>query len=155
VLLSAIPYVSATIGLVVVGSHSDHTGERRWHVAVPCLIGAIGFVLTVLAPQTPAFALTTLSIAAFGIWGTMGPYWTLPTAFLRGTAAAGGIALVNSIGNLGGFVGPYLVGWIRDATGGFTAGLLALAAILVIGAAIVLSVKTNRETVHNGGPNVR
>ena len=138
VLLSAIPYVSATIGLVVFGWNSDRTGERRWHVAGPCLIGAAGFLLTVLAPPTPAYALTTLSIAAFGIWGTLGPYWTLPTAFLRGTAAAGGIALVNSVGNLGGFVGPFLVGWIRDATGGFTAGLLTLAAILVLGAVITL-----------------
>jgi len=146
VLLSAIPYIAATAGLAVVGSHSDHTGERRWHVAGPCLIGATGFILTILAPPTPAFALTTLSIAAFGVWGTLGPYWTLPTAFLRGTAAAGGIALVNSIGNLGGFVGPYLVGWIRDATGGFTAGLLALASILVIGAVIVLSVRTTPKT---------
>jgi ACS family tartrate transporter-like MFS transporter len=139
VLLSAIPYISATIGMVALGWNSDRTGERRWHVAGPCLVGALGFVLTVLAPPTPAFALATLSIAAFGIWGTLGPYWTLPTAFLRGTAAAGGIALVNSVGNLGGFVGPFLVGWIRDATGGFTAGLLALAAILVVGAVITLS----------------
>jgi len=139
VLLSAIPYVSATLGLVFFGWNSDRTGERRWHVAGPCLIGAAGFVLTVLAPPTPAFALATLSIAAFGIWGTLGPYWTMPTAFLRGTAAAGGIALVNSVGNLGGFVGPFVVGWIREATGGFTAGLLTLAAILAIGAAITLS----------------
>jgi ACS family tartrate transporter-like MFS transporter len=139
VLLSAIPYAAATIGLVVIGASSDRTSERHWHVAVPCLIGAIGFVLTVLAPQTPAYALATLSIAAFGIWGTLGPFWTLPTAFLRGTAAAGGIAIVNSIGNLGGFVGPFLVGWIRDATGGFAAGLLTLAAILVLGAGIVIS----------------
>ena len=141
VLLSAIPYVAATAGLVFFGWNSDRTGERHWHVAGPCLIGAVGFVLAVLAPPTPAFALATLSIAAFGIWGTLGPYWTLPTAFLRGTAAAGGIALVNSVGNLGGFVGPFLVGWIRDATGGFTAGLLTLAAILVIGAAIALRLK--------------
>ena len=139
VLLTAIPYVSATVGLVVVGARSDRTRERRWHVAVPCLIGATGFVLTALAPATPAVALTTLSIAAFGIWGTLGPFWAIPTALLRGTAAAGGIALVNSIGNVGGFVGPYLMGWIRDATGGFTAGLLALAAILVVGALIVLA----------------
>ncbi len=138
VLLSAIPYVAATIGLVVIGKRSDRTGERHWHVAGPLLIGAIGFVLTVLAPATPAFALATLSIAAFGIWGALGPFWTLPTAMLRGTAAAGGIALVNSIGNFGGFVGPYVVGWIRDATGGFTAGLLTLAGVLVIGAVIAL-----------------
>ena len=106
VLLTAIPYVAATIGLVVIGSRSDRTRERRWHVAGSCLIGAAGFVLTVLAPATPAVALTTLSIAAFGIWGTLGPFWAMPTAMLRGTAAAGGIALVNSIGNVGGFVGP-------------------------------------------------
>ena len=145
VLLTAIPYVAATIGLVVVGSRSDRTRERRWHVAIPCLIGAAGFVLTVLTPATPAIALTTLSIAAFGIWGTLGPFWAIPTALLRGTAAAGGIALVNSIGNVGGFVGPYLMGWIRDATGGFTAGLLTLAAILVLGAAIVLRLEQPKE----------
>jgi ACS family tartrate transporter-like MFS transporter len=141
VLLTAIPYVSATIGMVIIGSRSDRTGERRWHVAVPCLIGATGFVLTVLAPATPGFALATVSVAAFGIWGTLGPFWTLPTAFLRGTGAAGGIALVNSIGNVGGFVGPLLMGWIREWTGGFTAGLLTLAAILVLAAALVLSVR--------------
>jgi ACS family tartrate transporter-like MFS transporter len=139
VLLSAIPYVSATIGLVVIGASSDRTGERHWHVAGPLLIGALGFVLTVLAPPTPAFALATLSIAAFGIWGALGPYWTLPTAFLRGTAAAGGIALVNSVGNLGGFFGPSLVGWIRDLTGGFAAGLLTLTAFLVAGAIIAVT----------------
>jgi MFS transporter, ACS family, tartrate transporter len=139
VLLTAIPYVSAAIGMVVIGSHSDRTGERRWHVAIPCLIGTAGFILTVLLPQTPVMALTTLSIAAFGIWGTLGPFWTLPTSFLRGTAAAGGIALVNSIGNCGGFVGPFLMGWIREATGGFSAGLLTLGAILVVGAAIAVA----------------
>jgi len=150
VLLTAIPYLSAAIGMVIIGSHSDRTGERRWHVAVPCLIGATGFILTVLAPATPAFALATLSIAAFGIWGTLGPFWTLPIAFLRGTAAAGGIALVNSIGNVGGFVGPFLMGWIREWTGGFTAGLLTLAAILVAGAALVLSLHVRPEQIDRG-----
>jgi ACS family tartrate transporter-like MFS transporter len=143
VLLSAIPYVSATIGLVVVGASSDRFRERRWHVAVPCLIGATGFVLTVMAPQTLAVSLATLSIASFGIWGTLGPFWTLPTAFLRGTAAAGGIALVNSVGNVGGFVGPILIGWIRDSTGQFAPGLLTLAGILVLGAVVVLSLPTS------------
>jgi MFS transporter, ACS family, tartrate transporter len=146
VLLSAIPYVAATIGLVVVGSRSDRARERRRHVAGSCLIGAAGFVLTVLAPATPAFALMTLSIAAFGIWGTLGPFWAIPTAMLRGTAAAGGIALVNSIGNVGGFVGPYLMGWIRVASGGsFNAGLLTLAAILVVGAVVALRLEQPEE----------
>ncbi len=145
VLLSAIPYVAATIGLVLIGKRSDRTGERHWHVAGPLLIGAIGFVLTVIAPPTPAYALATLSIAAFGIWGALGPFWTLPTAMLRGTAAAGGIALVNSIGNFGGFVGPYVVGWIRDATGGFSAGLLTLAGVLVLGAVVVLTIPRSQD----------
>ena len=139
ILLTAIPYVAATIGMVVVGVRSDAKGERRWHVAVPCLIGATGFVLTALAPQTAVVSLAALSIAAFGIWGTLGPFWAMPTAFLRGTAAAGGIALVNSIGNIGGFVGPFAVGWVRQATGSFEVALLALAGVLVVAAAIALS----------------
>lgn len=146
VLLSAIPYVAATAGLVIAGASSDRTGERRWHVAIPCLIGAAGFVLTVMAPQTLAISLTTLSIAAFGIWGTLGPFWTLPTAFLRGTAAAGGIALVNSVGNVGGFVGPFLVGWVRESTGQFGAGLLMLAAFLIAGAVVVLLIPKQPKT---------
>ena len=141
VLLSALPYVAATVGMVIIGVHSDRTGERRWHVAAPALIGAIGFVLTVVAPSTVPISLSTLSIAALGIWGALGPFWTIPPAFLRGTAAAGGIALVNSVGNLGGFAGPYLVGYVRDATGSFGGGLLVLAAALVVGAGIALSLR--------------
>ena len=136
VLLSAIPYVAATVGLVVIGARSDRTGERRWHLAIPCLIGAAGILLTALVPMTLTNSLITLSIAAFGIWGTLGPLWTWPTAFLRGTAAAGGIALVNSIGNVGGFAGPFLIGWIRETTGGFFAGFLALSGFLIAGAVI-------------------
>jgi MFS transporter, ACS family, tartrate transporter len=151
ILLTAIPYVAATIGLVVIGSRSDAKAERRWHVAVPCLIGAAGFVLTVLAPQTAAASLLMLSIAAFGIWGALGPFWAMPTAFLRGTAAAGGIAIVNSIGNIGGFAGPFLIGWVRDATGSFEGGLLTLAAVLVAGAAIALSLPASpARTVPSG-----
>ena len=145
VLLSSIPYAAAAVGMVFFGISSDRTGERRWHVAGPCLIGALGFVLAVIVPVTPVFALATLSIAAFGIWGTLGPYWTLPTAFLRGTAAAGGIALVNSVGNLGGFFGPMLVGRIHDATGGFTAGLLALAGFLVLAAVVTLRLQQTKS----------
>lgn len=151
ILLTAIPYVAATIGLVVIGSRSDAVAERRWHVAVPCLVGAAGFVLTVFAPQTAAASLAMLSIAAFGIWGALGPFWTMPTAFLRGTAAAGGIAIVNSVGNLGGFAGPFLIGWVRDATGSFEGGLLTLAAVLVVGAGIALSLPANpARTAANG-----
>lgn len=145
VLLSAVPYIAATIGLVAIGARSDRTGERRWHVAVPCLIGAAGFALTVMAPQTLAISLAMLSIAAFGIWGALGPFWTLPTEFLRGPAAAGGIAIVNSVGNVGGFAGPFVIGWIHEFTGGFSAGLLTLAGVLLIGAAIAVAMPGSQK----------
>jgi ACS family tartrate transporter-like MFS transporter len=140
VLLSAIPYLAATFGLIAISRRSDRTGERRWHVAVPCLIGAAGFIATVALPSTLAISLTTLSIAAFGIWGSLGPFWTLPPAFLRGAAAAGGIALVNSIAAVGGFAGPFLIGWVHEATGNFSAGLLILAGLLACAAAIALAI---------------
>ncbi len=137
-LVSAIPSLVSAIAMVVVARHSDETGERRWHVAGPALVATIGFVASA-SVRSPVMALVALSVAASGVWGALGPFWTLPTAFLSGTAAAGGIALINSIGNVGGFVGPYAVGWIRDATGSFAAGLLVLAAALSCGAAIAAS----------------
>ncbi|MGE0043981.1 MAG: MFS transporter, partial [Vicinamibacterales bacterium] len=102
--------------------------------------GALGFVLATLVTGSLALSLAALSLAALGIWGALGPFWALPPAFLRGTAAAGGIAVVNSVGNLGGFVGPALVGYARDWTGSFTGGLLFLAGALVAGAAIAVLV---------------
>jgi ACS family tartrate transporter-like MFS transporter len=137
-LISALPYVTAAVAMVLVGSHSDATGERRWHVAGPALIGALGFVMAATVPTSLGLSLAALSVAAMGVWSALGPFWALPTAFLTGRAAAGGVALVNSVGNIGGFVGPTLVGYVRDTTGGFAAGLWVLAAGLVIGAAIVV-----------------
>ena len=108
------------------------------------MAGAVGLLLS--GYNTTAVAsLLSLSVAAAGIWGAMGPFWTLPAAFLSGTAAAGGIALINSVGNLGGFAGPYLVGLTRNATGSFTGGLVAIAMILIIGALLVLFVRDDRR----------
>ncbi len=135
--LSAIPYGVAAVAMVLVGGHSDRTAERRGHIAAPALVGALGFVTTATSDD-PVLALSGLSLAALGIWSTLGPFWTLPTAFLSGTAAAGGIALINSVGNLGGFVGPWVLGLLKDATGDFRAGLwfLALALLAVAGLAL-------------------
>lgn len=138
--LSALPYVAAAIVMVIIGAHSDRTVERRWHVAGSALVGAAGMVASGYT-TAPVASLIALSVAAAGIWGTMGPFWALPTAYLGGTAAAGGIALINSIGNLGGFVGPYLIGIARDYSGNFQSGLTALAVILVLGAALVIAVR--------------
>ena len=124
-LVSAIPYVAAAVAMVIVGGSSDRTGERRWHVALSALAGATGFALAALAPTSLTLSLAAMSLAAMGVWGTLGPFWALPTAFLTGRAAAGGVALVNSVANIGGFVGPTLMGYMRDATGTFAAGSVA------------------------------
>jgi ACS family tartrate transporter-like MFS transporter len=136
-LVTAIPYLVASVGMVLVGGHSDRTGERRWHIAGPALAGAAGFAASASLDE-PALALAGLSLAALGIWSALGPFWTLPPAFLAGSAAAGGIALINSVGNLGGFVGPYALGLLKQSTGSFRAGLLMLALALLAVAALAL-----------------
>lgn len=142
-LISALPYLIASVGMVVIANHSDRTSERRWHVAIPAYGGSLGLALAAyfLKNNHPALAFSSLCLAAVGIWSTLGPFWSLPTAFLSGTAAAGGIALVNSIGNVGGFVGPYIIGYVKQTTGSFTSGLMVLAATLLIAGFIALSSK--------------
>jgi ACS family tartrate transporter-like MFS transporter len=135
--LSAVPFFAAAVGMVWIGWHSDRTRERRWHVAAPAFVGSLALILSVSVDNT-LVAFVALSIAAIGIWGTLGPFWTLGPGFLTGTAAAVGIALINSVGNLGGFVGPYLVGLVKDATGSFRYALFLLAATLVSSGLLIL-----------------
>src|SRR5690242_1554285 len=104
-LLSALPYLAAAIAMVAIARHSDRAGERRRHVAVPAFTAAAGLMLGALVQGHPVPAFLALCVAAAGIWGTLGPFWSLPTTFLSGVAGAGGIALINSVGNVGGFVG--------------------------------------------------
>jgi len=143
--LSALPYVVAAIGMVWIGRHSDVTGERRWHVAGPALLAAVG-LLSCGFTETAGLALATLSIAALGIWGALGPFWAMPTALLSRSAAAAGIAWINAVGNLGGFIGPYAVGLMNDLTGGFAAAMVALASSLVVAAILALRVPVSAET---------
>jgi MFS transporter, ACS family, tartrate transporter len=142
--ISAVPYLAAALAMVRVAAHSDASGERRWHVAGPAFLAAAGFVLAGLA-RGPLTGIAALSLAALGVWSALGPFWTLPTAMLRGTAAAGGIALVNSVGNLGGFLGPSLVGWVRQTTGGFGGGLLLLAGALLAAGLLALATPAARR----------
>jgi len=142
--VSALPYVVAAIGMVFIGRHSDAHAERRWHVAVPAVLAAIGLVLSAYADST-TLAVAAISLAALGIWGALGPFWAMPTSVLNGSLAAAGIAWINSVGNLGGFIGPYAVGAIRDLTGGFVASMWALAALLLVGAVLALSVPPERR----------
>ena len=136
-LLSAVPYLVAGICMVFWGRHSDASGERRWHVFVPACIGAAGFAVSAMVTN-PVISLAALTAGAIGIYGAMPVFWTLPTAMLGGTAAAGGIALVNSLGNLGGYLGPFAIGWLKDATGGYAAGLLVLAVGMASAGVLVL-----------------
>ncbi len=139
-IITAIPYAVAAVGMVLVGRRSDRTGERHLHLALPALAGAVGFIaVTRIGSTGPLVA--ALSLTAFGVLGWLGPFWSLPTAFLKEQAAAGGIALINSMGAVGGFVGPYLIGETKQQTGSFTPGLLILALSLVGGVVIVLGLR--------------
>jgi len=139
--INAIPYLLAAVAMLLAGRHSDRTGERRWHVAVGAMASAVGFALSSYF-KNPYLAMAALALAFVGLKCTLGPFWALGTAFLSGTAAAGGIALINSVGNLGGFVGPYLVGVIKDRTGSNVAALLLLGGALLLMGLLALTIRT-------------
>ncbi len=136
-LVSALPYVVGTFAIIWWGRRSDAKMERRFHTAFPIFIAAAGIAVSTLLPD-PTLKMIALSIAGFGIFGCLAVFWTLPTAFLSGSAAAAGIAAINSIGNLAGFAGPYAMGFIKDKTGSFNGGLLSLSAVGFIAMVIVL-----------------
>ncbi|CAM5187440.1 Putative metabolite transport protein NicT [Castellaniella defragrans] len=138
-LLTAIPYGFAVIAMVLVSRRSDRHGERRWHIAIPALVGAAGLYLsTVWSAQTTP-ALIALTFATMGIMIVLPLFWSLPTAILGGTAAAAGIAMINSLGNLAGFFGPSLVGFLKTATQSTNSGIYVLAAFMVLGALVTLA----------------
>jgi ACS family tartrate transporter-like MFS transporter len=135
--LTAIPYLFAAIAMVVWGRHSDRTGERCWHIALPLFLAAAAFAWSAnWGPLLPT--MIALTVATLGFYAAFGPFWSLPTALLTGTGAAAGIALVNSMGNAAGFAGPYIVGLLKQATGSFSAALLFLAAALALGGLMAL-----------------
>ena len=142
--LSAVPYVAAAIVMVLVGLHSDRSGERRWHTAVPAFAGALALVGAAYSTSVGP-SILAISVAVLGVFSMMGPFWSLPTTLLSGTAAAAGIAFINSIGNLGGFVGPYVIGLVRTSTGQFKGGLLLVSAALGVSGAVVLMVRGVRR----------
>jgi D-galactonate transporter len=139
-LVTALPYVVGAIGIVWWGRHSDRTLERRLHLAFALFIASAGIAAST-ALSDPTMKMAALSIAGFGIFSCLPVFWTYPTAFLCGPAAAGGIALINSIGNLAGFAGPYAVGRIKDLTGSYTGGLLSLSAAGLVAAIVVLALR--------------
>ena len=139
-LLTAIPYLVTAVAMIFLGASADRHRERRWHLAVPMVVGAVGLVLSVWAGKNAGLAVIFLSIAAAGVISSAPLFWSLPTAFLSGAAAAAGIATINSIGNLAGFVSPYMVGWLEDLTHSDRVAMYCLMLILVAGAATVFKV---------------
>jgi D-galactonate transporter len=139
-LLSAIPFAGAVIAMVLVSRSADRTRERRWHIALPAVAGALGLVLSVVWAHNTLLAMAALTLATMGILTTLPLFWSLPTAFLAGTGAAAGIALINSIGNLAGFLSPYAVGWLKQATAANDSGMYMLAAFMILGGLLAVSV---------------
>jgi MFS transporter, ACS family, tartrate transporter len=145
-LLNGIPYITATVFMVLNGRHSDRTGERRWHVAASALVGALGYILSAYSSNI-VFLLAGLAIGFAGVKGMVGPFWALSTASLGGTAAAAGIAWINSVGNLGGHVGPTVVGYLKSATGGYSAAVAVLGCALAILACLAIVLRpATKET---------
>jgi MFS transporter, ACS family, tartrate transporter len=138
-LVSATPYAVGLIGMVWWGWRSDRVVERRFHAAFPLFIAAAGIAVST-ALDNPSLKMISLCVAGFGIFANLPVFWTLPTAFLSGAAAAAGIAVINSIGNLAGFAGPFAMGWIKDHTGSYVGGLLLLAAFGIGAMGIVLMI---------------
>ena len=139
-LISSIPYSVSVVVMLLIARSADRTGERRWHVAIPGMLGAVGLALSVILAKDGTLAIAALTLGLSGIMTTLPLFWSLPTAFLAGTGAAAGIALINSLGNLAGFVSPYAVGWLKDATGSTDAGVYLLAAAMVVGVLLTLAV---------------
>ncbi len=139
-LLLMIPSALAGIAMVAWGLHSDRSGERRWHAALPAFLAAAALAASAILQGMPVAAIVALIVAGIGAFSALPVFWTLPAARLTGPAAAAGIALVNSIGNVGGFVGPSLIGQVREATGSFAPALWLLAAAMAASAVIVLAV---------------
>jgi ACS family tartrate transporter-like MFS transporter len=135
--VTMIPYLCGAAAMVFVGWLSDHIGERRWNLFVTCTLGCIGLVICGVFVNS-YWAIVGMSIAAIGFYGTKGPFWSMPTMFLTGPAAAASIAWINSVGNLGGFFGPTMVGWAKQITGSYAGGLYALAAFALMSAIISL-----------------
>lgn len=133
-LITAIPYAVAVIGMILLSLHSDQTGERRLHYVLNVTAGAAGLVLSGVFASNPALAIVFLSIGTLGVIGSMPLFWPLPSAFLAGTAAAAGIGIVNSVGNLGGYIGPNIPIWARQVSSNPSAALYIIAGNLVVGA---------------------
>jgi ACS family tartrate transporter-like MFS transporter len=147
-LLVAIPNLIAVVGMVLWSRNSDRTGERYWHAALACLIGAVGMAVAARAGSSAFLAIAGLSLTAFGVSAAKPPLWSLPTSFFAGTAAAVSIGLINSLGTLGGFAGPYMIGSTNGTSGNFTRGLYLVGGTLIVSAVtiVIMHLVVDRQT---------
>ena len=141
--LTALPNLVAAVAMVLIALHSDRSGERRWHTAIAAFAATTGLVTMAYSHSTLLVLLGT-SLAIAGAYGMDGPFWAMPASLLTGTAAAAGIAVINSVGNLGGFFGPYIIGLARTADAGFRGGMLLIAAILAVSGSLALAVRIRK-----------
>ncbi len=135
--LTAVPSFVGVLAMLLSGWHADKTGERVWHVAGPYILAATGFCIAATAPN-PAVMFLGLILGVAGISGAIPSLWALPAMLLTGTASAAGLALINSVGSIGGFIGPYVIGWSRDVTGSFSGSLVFMSGVMVVTAGVVL-----------------
>lgn len=137
-LITAVPYAVASVTMVLWARHSDRTGERPLHVAVPAVVGAVA-IAGALYMDSPLLVMACVTVCAIGVFAAIPPFWSLPNGFLTGAGAAAGIGLVNSFGNLSGFAGPFVAGWLKDLTGDSRAGMWVVAAMMLMSAAIAVA----------------
>jgi MFS transporter, ACS family, tartrate transporter len=143
--MTAVPFIAALIAMVLIGRHSDRTGERKRHVAACALTAATGLVLAAFFTDRLLLLVLSFTLSQVGQRSVMSVFWSIPPIVLGGTAAAAGFALINAVGNLGGFFGPSIMGWLRDMTGGYGGGFLVLAGALLLEAMLVLTLRLPPE----------
>ena len=148
--LSAIPYAIATVFMIINSRHSDRVGERRLHVAIPVFVGAAAIAVALFL-NSPYLIIAAMSVCAAGVWGSIPVFWQLPSTFLSGVGAASGIALINSFGNIGGFAGPYMTGWLKDLTGDLKPSFFVVAGFMVVAGVTVLIVGRKQEAARTTG----
>ena len=141
-LLSAIPSIVAIIFMIFISRRADATGEHKRYLAAMISLGAVGLAASALFSSNATASLLALSIGSIGLYSALPLFWSLPTAYLSGVAAAAGIAFINSLANISGFVGPYLIGWVKQTTGSTDAAILVLAAACAVGVALTFSLPT-------------
>ncbi|WP_346103526.1 MFS transporter [Pseudonocardia alni] len=143
-LITAVPYAIASVTMVLWARHSDRSGERGLHVAVPAVVGAVA-IAGALYMDSPLLVMACVTVCAIGVFAAIPPFWALPNAFLTGAGAAAGIGLINSFGNLSGFAGPFVAGWLKDLTGDSRAGMWVVAVMMLMSAAIVVGFRRTAQ----------